>query len=69
MRISADGKVIEETDRVLRDDLAREIAIRRIKEIDETAELRDFPPTATGLRSFRGARRSEGSFSTGSPET
>lgn len=41
LRVSKDGKLIEETDRVLRRELAEELAERAAKEIDEEAILKN----------------------------
>lgn len=57
IKVTKDGKMIEETERVLREDVAREIAVKRIKEIDETAELRSLKLEDDWVAEFQGGTK------------
>jgi len=57
VRVSKDGKLIEETDRVLKEDVARELALKRIKEIDETAELKSLKLENDWVAEFQGSTK------------
>ncbi|MEO2152779.1 MAG: restriction endonuclease, partial [Thermococcus sp.] len=57
VKVSKDGKLIEETDRVLREDVAREIAVEKVKGIDETAELKSLRLENDWVAEFQGGTK------------
>ncbi|WP_457741807.1 restriction endonuclease [Thermococcus sp.] len=57
VRVSKDGKLIEETDRVLKEKVAREVALKKIKEIDETAELKSLKLENDWVAEFQGGTK------------
>ncbi|WP_297552917.1 restriction endonuclease [Thermococcus sp.] len=57
VKVSKDGKLIEETDRVLREDVAREIAVEKVKKIDETAELKSLRLENDWVAEFQGGTK------------
>ncbi|WP_456422814.1 restriction endonuclease [Thermococcus sp.] len=57
IKVSKDGKLIEETDRVLHKEVARKIAVERIKDIDETAELKSLKLENDWVAEFQGGKK------------
>jgi len=57
IKVSKDGKLIEETDRVLRREVAGKIAVEKIKDIDETAELKSLKLENDWVAEFQGGKK------------
>ena len=57
VKVSGDGKLVEETDRVLLEDVAREIAVEKVREIDETAELKSLKLENDWVAEFQGGTK------------
>ncbi|WP_297548082.1 restriction endonuclease [Thermococcus sp.] len=57
VRVSKDGKLVEEIDRALRENVARDIALEKIKEIDETAELKSLRLEKDWIAEFQGGTK------------
>ncbi|NJE02691.1 restriction endonuclease [Thermococcus sp. MV11] len=54
VRVSKDGKLIEETDRVLRGELAEKIAVEKAREIDEEATVKSLALRENWVAEFAG---------------
>jgi DNA-binding protein YbaB len=57
VKVSGDGKLVEETDRVLLEDVAGEIAVEKVREIDETAELKSLKLENDWVAEFQGGTK------------
>ncbi|WP_456368710.1 restriction endonuclease [Thermococcus sp.] len=57
VEVSKDGKIIKETDRALKKEVAQKIAEERIKNIDETAELKSIELKENWIAEFQGSTK------------
>ncbi|MDI3474297.1 MAG: hypothetical protein PWQ95_25 [Thermococcaceae archaeon] len=57
VKVSKDGRIVEESDRVLKRDVAERIAIEKLKEVDETAELKSLELEGDWVAEFQGSHR------------